>query len=242
VSESQVSAATEPLPVRTWAFSAVCATAGALAVPPHAVASPVSAVVAGFTGFIGLHVWRWSRLPSAVRTEALPVGGRLVFPAVWLGLGLIVGLLLLGVIRLVIEPAVPAIAARMVAAGTLPVWRRVLIIFVAAVGEEILFRLFLLSLVAGLAVRLFRPAGAPPGRSIVWMAIGISALAFAAVHLPAWSGAAPLTPGLLLAVLSLNALGGVFFGRVFVARGIGAAIWAHAGADCAVLLIGPLTS
>jgi hypothetical protein len=42
-------------------------------------------------------------------------------------------------------------------------------------------------------------------------------------------------------VMTLNGLGGVVFGYVFVTRGIVAAIWTHAGGDCAIQLIGPLT-
>jgi len=44
-----------------------------------------------------------------------------------------------------------------------------------------------------------------------------------------------------LAVIALNAVGGVVLGRAFVYRGIVAAMWIHAGADCAIQLIGPLT-
>jgi hypothetical protein len=47
--------------------------------------------------------------------------------------------------------------------------------------------------------------------------------------------------GLSLMVLTLNGLGGIVFGYVLVTRGIVAAMWAHAGADCAIQLIGPLT-
>jgi len=149
--------------------------------------------------------------------------------------------LLLGAIRLVIEPAVPAAGARIAAAAALPLWRRVVIIYVAAIGEELVFRLLLLSLVVGLAVRLVRRANGMPNRRIVWVANGLSAFAFAAVHLPAWSAMGPLSVGLALTVLTLNGVGGVVFGYVFVKHGILAAIWAHAGADCAIQLIGPLT-
>jgi hypothetical protein len=158
-----------------------------------------------------------------------------------MGLGLLVGLGALAVIRLVIEPAIPAAGARIAAAAALPLWRRVAIIYVAAVGEELVFRLILLSLIAGIVVRLVRRAEQGPGRRIIWVANGLSALAFAAVHLPAWSAMGPLSLGLALMVLTLNGLGGLVFGYVFVKHGIAAAMWAHAGADCAVQLIGPLT-
>jgi Type II CAAX prenyl endopeptidase Rce1-like len=158
-----------------------------------------------------------------------------------MGLGLLVGLGALAVIRLVIEPAIPAAGARIAAAAALPLWRRVAIIYVAAVGEELIFRLLLLSLIAGIVVRLVRRAEQGPGRRIIWVANGLSALAFAAVHLPAWSATGALSLGLALMVLTLNGLGGLVFGYVFVKHGISAAMWAHAGADCAVQLIGPLT-
>lgn len=232
---------TAATPVRGAALVATSAIAGGLALPLHAVATPLWAAGAGLVAALGLFVWRWSRLPCLGRTA--PRGGvtRLVRPAVWAALGLAVGLFLLAVIRLVIEPAVPAIGSRMVAAGRLPVWRRAAIIYVAAVGEELIFRLLLLSAVAGVAARLLRLPGYVPTPAVVWTANGVSALAFAAVHLPAWGGAASLGVALALAVLTLNAVGGVVLGYVFVHRGIVAAIWTHAGADCAIQLIGPLT-
>jgi hypothetical protein len=49
-------AVTAPIPVSTWAFVAVCAMAGALAVPVDAIASPVSTFVAGLTGLLGLQL------------------------------------------------------------------------------------------------------------------------------------------------------------------------------------------
>lgn len=88
---------------------AVCAIAGALAVPLRAVASPASALLAGLAGFLGLRVWGWSGLPSAMKTETPRRIGRAIQTAESLGLGLAVGLLTLGVIRLGIEPAVPTI-------------------------------------------------------------------------------------------------------------------------------------
>ena len=57
-----------------------------------------------------------------------------------MGLGLVVGLLMLGVIRLAIEPAVPAVGVHLAATAAEPVWRRVVIIYVAAVGELIFMR------------------------------------------------------------------------------------------------------
>ena len=172
-----------------WRFLGICATAGALAVPLHAVATPVSAAIAGLTGMLGLLAWRWSGLPQPVEQENQSGLMRSAQPVVWLALGTAVGLLLLGMIRMAIEPVLPSIGTRIAAAGALPVWRRFLIIYVAAVGEELLFRLLLLSVVAGLAARLLRRPDSRPTPPVAWFANLVSAFAFALIHLPSWSGA-----------------------------------------------------
>ena len=227
--------------MKAWALVAASVIAGGLAVPLHVVATPLSAAGAGAFAALGLVVWRWSHLRSSMKMGTRHAGWPIVRPAMSMGLGLLVGLGALAVIRLVIEPAIPAAGARIAAAGALPLWRRAAIIYVAAVGEELVFRLLLLSLIAGILVRLVRRTEQGPSRRIIWVANGLSALAFAAVHLPAWSAMGPLSPGLALMVLALNGVGGLVFGYVFVKHGISAAMWAHAGADCAVQLIGPLT-
>jgi len=240
----EVKAGTEVITARTRseraALVAASVVAGGLAVPLHVVATPLSAAGAGLLAAFGLVVWRWSRLPSLARAGTQGGMARLGQAAAWMALGLAVGLFLLAVMRLVIEPVVPAIGSRMVAAGALPVWRRVAIIYVAAVGEELIFRLFLLSAVAGVGARLLRLPRHVPTPAVIWTAIGLSALLFAGVHLPAWGGALSFGVALALLVMTLNAVGGVVLGYVFVNRGIAAAIWTHAGADCAIQLIGPL--
>ena len=227
---------------RSWALVATSVVAGGLAVPWEPVETFLSAAGFGLFAAFGLLVWRWSRLPQLMRPTASTDGmSRFVQVAGWFALGLAVGLFILAVMRFVIAPFVPAIGSRIAAAGTLPLWRRIVIIYVAAVGEELIFRLFVLSAVAALGARLLRRPRHEPTPGVVWTAIGVSALLFAVVHLPAWSGAASAGRALPVLVLALNGIGGVVLGHVFVNRGIVAAMWVHAGADCAIQLIGPLT-
>ena len=225
----------------TTVFLAVCALAGALAVPPSFVGTPVSAFIAAAAGYLGLRVWRWSRLPSAIRTDGSSGAQRLVWPAGAFALGLAVGLLILAVIRLFVEPSVPAAGTRIAAAGLLPIWRRLAIIFVAAVTEELVFRLILLSLIAGALSRLLPRGAEAPSLGVMWTANVLSALAFGMVHLPAWTALGPMSAGLVMMVLTLNGLAGLVMGHVFVSRGIVAAMWVHAGGDTAIQLIGPFT-
>jgi len=83
------------------ALVAASVVAGALAVPPHPVATPLCAAGFGLFALFGLFVWRWSRLPLV---RLAPSGGisRLVRPAICIAAGLGVGLLILAVMRIVI--------------------------------------------------------------------------------------------------------------------------------------------
>jgi hypothetical protein len=86
-----------------------------------------------------------------------------------------------------------------------------------------------------------RRSFASPASGEVWAANVLSALAFAGIHLPAWSAAGVTDPMVTAAVVTLNALAGLVLGYVFATRGIFAAMWTHAGGDCVIQLIGPLT-
>jgi membrane protease YdiL (CAAX protease family) len=95
-----------------------------------------------------------------------------------------------------------------------------------SLGEEILFRLFALSLL----LRLL-----PEGRAGRALAIGVSALAFAAAHAPAmvflfggWREV-PLVSWVWL--IAFNGLLGVTFGLVFLRSGVVCAVLAHLGTD-----------
>jgi len=213
-------------------FLLVCAAAGALAVPLDWAVTPVAAAVALLVAMVGLRVWRWSGLPTPMQTGQ---------PMMWMAVGLAMGVVLLLVIRLALEPELPQMGRRIAAAGALPIWRRIVIIYVAAVTEELIFRLLLLSAIAGVLVRLLRRPGNVPRPMDVWIANSVSALAFALVHLPAWERSGPIAAGVVVSVLALNAGAGLVLGRVFATGGISAAIWTHAGGDTAIQLIGPLT-
>jgi hypothetical protein len=65
-------------------------------------------------------------------------------------------------------------------------------------------------------------------------------VAFAGVHLLSWEGLGS-NPGLAVCVFILNLIVGLVLGYVFVTRGIAAAMWTHAGGDCAIQLLGPMS-
>src|SRR5262249_25337341 len=89
------------------------------------------------------------------------------------------------------------------------VWTRLLACFYGGIDEEILLRLFLLSLLAwliGFAWHL--PAGAPTAGAL-WLANILAAMIFGLGHLPATAALVKLTPLLLVRALVLNGIVGI---------------------------------
>ena len=123
---------------------------------------------------------------------------------------------------------IPELSGSYDAAGSFdaPTW--IASIFYGGVVEELMMRLFVMSLLAFLGWKLFFrrsdtvPAGVLIGANI------ISALAFAAGHLPSTAAMlGALTPLLLVRCFLLNGAAGLVFGRFYRKYGIQYAMLAH---------------
>jgi len=106
--------------------------------------------------------------------------------------------------------------------------------FESSIVEEVVFRLFVMGLVAWLASRFMRSSRGP-----FFIALVASAALFGLAHLPAWLATAHATPPLVGTVLLLNGLGGVMFGWLFWRWGLPYAIVCHFVADIIVQGLGP---
>lgn len=103
--------------------------------------------------------------------------------------------------------------------------------------EELMIRLFLMSLVALILWKLFfKTEASVPGKALV-IANVISALLFAAGHLPSTMITIGITPVILLRCFLLNGGAGLVFGRLYRKRGIHYAMLAHIFAHVAMKLI-----
>lgn len=112
-----------------------------------------------------------------------------------------------------------------------PAWQGFLASFYGGIAEEILLRLFLLSLLAWLLVKV---SGSPVGQlasAPFWVANVIAALIFGLGHLPATRALAPLTPLLVVRAVLLNGGPGILFGYLFWKRGLESAMLAHFTTD-----------
>lgn len=142
--------------------------------------------------------------------------------------GCLVGLALLG-LGAISEPLMPAAIG-----ASLPgiaLWKRLLAAFYGGIAEELVCRLFLMSLLVWLASRVLARPGARPDPRAAWTGVVGAALVFGLLHLPAAATLWPLTAMVVVRIVALNAAGGIVFGWLYWRRGLAHAMVAHFFAD-----------
>lgn len=117
-------------------------------------------------------------------------------------------------------------------------WKRLLASFYGGITEELLLRLFLMTLIAWIIWKVAFKGQRPPTAGAFWIAIVVAAILFGAGHLPAMAGICPLTPAVVIRTIALNALAGLAFGFFFWRWGLEHAMLAHFCADIALHGVG----
>lgn len=181
---------------------------------------------------------RGAPLLSSWTRERFPFRDVRLLASAFLG-GAALGAVLLGIIVFLLLPMEPRLAARLAARAGHPAWWPFAIAFEASVLEEVAFRLFLLSATVWVLSRGWKKDRSEASSMSVWIAVVVSALAFALVHLPAWTAATDATPVLIAAVLALNGVAGLVLGQVYWRFGIEAAIACHYAGDLVIQGLGP---
>ncbi len=167
---------------------------------------------------------------AALRGEAFAARLRATLPlAIVLGVAAAVVVLLVEV--LVFQPQLPA-ALRVVGSAP-PLWSGFLASFYGGITEELLTRLFLVSLFAWLFSKIVR------GPVVFWAAIAAGAVLFGLGHLPATAALVPLTPVVVARAIVLNGIPGVAFGWPNWRRGLESAMVAHFSADLLLHVVTP---
>ena len=178
----------------------------------------IYAVVCGFFGYI-LSVK--TGLMKPIKLEKKPM-------RVTLGMTLLTGLVLSTDI-LYFRNHIPQVAATYQGKPSFTYWMAS--VFYGGVIEEVMLRLFLMSLIVFLGWKIFFRSAAAPSPGVVIAANIIAALLFAAWHLPATLQMfGEITPMVLLRCFLLNGAAGLVFGRLYRKYGIQYAMIAHAGA------------
>jgi membrane protease YdiL (CAAX protease family) len=122
-----------------------------------------------------------------------------------------------------------------------PAWQGFLASFYGGITEEILLRLFVLSLVAWIGGFVNRTGTGRPGLTALWIANIVAAVLFGLGHLPATAAAGlPLDALVITRAIVLNGLGGIAFGWFYWTFGLEAAMLSHFSADIVLHVIMPL--
>jgi hypothetical protein len=110
-------------------------------------------------------------------------------------------------------------------------WKGFLASFYGGIVEEILLRLFVMSLLAWLGSFVNKTKDGKPTNAIFWIANILAAVLFGVGHLPAAALVLPLTTLLIVRIVMLNALGGIVFGWLYQKHGLESGMIAHFSAD-----------
>jgi len=151
-------------------------------------------------------------------------------------LGVVVGLLII-FLDMFFASSMPTI--REVAQGIAP-WKALLVAPYGGVVEEILLRLFVVSLFAWLLGLVMRIKDVSKSTGIMWTAIILSAVLFGLGHLPATASIVSITPLVVARAVLLNGVGGLVFGWLFWKKGLEYAMVAHFTADIVLHVLLPL--
>jgi membrane protease YdiL (CAAX protease family) len=201
------------------------------------------AVVAGlfFAGRIGLGApvleAKLAGEPVSARVRAL------IVPSVVLGVAASLVILLLDtfVFAPVLRAELGGAANALLLTGTAPpAWQGFLASFYGGIDEEVLLRLFVLSLLAFLGKFVSRTAKGRTTLAVLWAANIIAAILFGLGHLPATAAILPITPPVILRAIVLNGAAGLVFGYLYFTRGLESAMLSHFSADIVLHVLAAL--
>lgn len=149
--------------------------------------------------------------------------------------GILVAILIIGIdylFSIFIQPtSIPQPSA--------PLWQRILASFYGGIGEEIIMRLFLMTLLVWISYKIKKEEGKPTNIG-VWLAIVITSIIFSVGHLPFAATLTTLTPLLIARIIALNSLGSIVFGWLYWRKGLESAIISHFSADIVLHVAFPL--
>jgi membrane protease YdiL (CAAX protease family) len=122
----------------------------------------------------------------------------------------------------------------------IPAWKTLLASLYGGVVEELLMRLFCLSLFAWLLAKITKAKEPAKNNMLMWAAIALSSILFGLGHLPVTAALTTITPLVILRAVVLNGIGGLVFGWLYWKKGLEYGMAAHFTTDILLLVILPL--
>jgi membrane protease YdiL (CAAX protease family) len=174
-------------------------------------------------------------LDSATRGESASDKIRAILP-ISIILGVIAALLIIGLDLFIFQPALlrelgDSANGLNLQTSQPAAWKGFLASFYGAIAEEVLLRLFVMSLFAWLGSFNSKTSEGKPTNATFWIANILAAVLFGLGHLPATATILPLTPLVVTRAIVLNGIGGIAFGYLYWKRGLESAMIAHFSAD-----------
>jgi membrane protease YdiL (CAAX protease family) len=121
----------------------------------------------------------------------------------------------------------------------IPVWKSLLVSFYGGIAEEVLLRLFLMTVFVWISSKIKKSPEGKPTTIGIWTAILVSAVIFGFGHLPITGNMTAITPGVIARAIVLNGVGGIAFGWLYWKKGLESAIISHFSCDISLHVIFP---
>lgn len=123
--------------------------------------------------------------------------------------------------------------------AAIPVWKTFLASFYGGIAEEILMRLFFMTLLVWLFFKIKKTADGRPTAAGVWLGIVAASVIFGLGHLPITGDLTTITPAVVARAVLLNGVAGIIFGWLYWKKGLESAMLAHFSADIVLHVILP---
>lgn len=156
-----------------------------------------------------------------------------------IGLGVLAGFLIIG-LDFLFSLAGVTLSVASISQINPPAWQGFLASFYGGINEEILLRLFLMSLLVWIFFKIKKTEDGKPTDTGVWLAIVLAAILFGVGHLPTAAAITSLTTMVVVRIVVLNAVGGIIFGWLYWKKGLESAMISHFSADIILHVITPL--
>ena len=156
-----------------------------------------------------------------------------------IGLGVLAGFLIIG-LDFLFSLAGVTLSVANISQINPPAWQGFLASFYGGINEEILLRLFLMSLLVWIFFKIKKTEDGKPTDTGVWLAIVLAAILFGVGHLPTAAAITSLTTMVVVRIVVLNAVGGIIFGWLYWKKGLESAMISHFSADIILHVITPL--
>jgi membrane protease YdiL (CAAX protease family) len=154
-----------------------------------------------------------------------------------IGMGVLGGILIIVLSLPFPELSITFLKAEM----SIDTWKRFLSAFYGGFAEEIVFRLFMMTLFVWISSKIAKTRDGHPTRPGIWISIVLSTVIFGLGHLGITSGLTAITPAVISRAVLLNGVS-VIFCWLYWKKGLESAMIAHFSSDIVVHVITPIVA